>query len=159
MLTDSLKARNLDFIKYPFSKRGSDERQFCWPTINLPYTCFFRSKFEEYDEYHTSKDDLNFISKEGLKGSMSLIMSVIDDFESSHFPISNTLGEPFLSKYMDYGVPGRTGPNQNAAKIRDFLCYCDGSTSTKEIAGLIELDLSEVDDLLEFLVDLNLVSI
>lgn len=159
MLVRSLKEKKVDFIKYPFSQRGSDERQFCWPTVDLPYTCFFRSKFEEYDEYHTSKDDLTFVSKDGLQSSMNLIMAIIDDFETSHFPISKTLGEPFLSKYMHYGVPGRTGPNQNAAKVREFLCYCDGRTSTKEISELIGLDIGEVDDLLEFLIELDLVSI
>ena len=156
-LKRSLKKNNLIYKEYPFSQGGSDERQFCWSGVDLPYTCIFRSKFDEYDEYHTSKDNLDFISKEGLSESFKLIASIIDDFENSFFPISNTIGEPFLSQYLDYGIPGKTGPNKNSSKIREFLCYCDGETELNDIAKLINIDYLEAKTIYNSMIDLNLV--
>ena len=48
---------------YEFTERGSDERNYCAPNVELDVGCFTRSKFGRYKEYHTSGDNLEFISK------------------------------------------------------------------------------------------------
>ena len=47
---------------YSFLECGSDERQYNFPGVNLPVVTICRSKFGEFNQYHTSKDNLNFIS-------------------------------------------------------------------------------------------------
>ena len=64
-------------------ERGSDERQYCSPLVNLPMCTFCRTKFFEYPEYHTSADDLDFVSEEGLQGAYDVIMICIDILESN----------------------------------------------------------------------------
>ena len=59
----AFKSLNLNFKKYSFLDRGSDERQYNSPGIDIPMVCFCRSKFDSYYEYHTHLDNLKFISK------------------------------------------------------------------------------------------------
>ena len=53
-------------VKYSYLERGSDERQYCYPGVDLPVSGFCRSRFHTFKEYHTDKDNLNYISEKGL---------------------------------------------------------------------------------------------
>ena len=130
-----------------FLERGSDERQYCSPRINLPLCGFSRSMFGEYKEYHTNLDNLSFISQEGLSESFNVMKSIIDTFEFGIYPLSLTLGEPQLGKRNLYSNLSHyiSGQKRNEVGIRmDILAYCNGQTSVFEIAILIKVPLTTV---------------
>ena len=88
--------------KYSFIHRGSDERQYCAPGVDLPVSAFLRSK--TYPEYHTSKDDFNLVTEKGLNGSFEVMKNIIDAFETGLYPKFKNYCEPQLGKRNLYTV-------------------------------------------------------
>lgn len=59
-----------EFDEYEFVPTGSDERQYSSPGFRIPTGTIAKDKYYEYEEYHTSKDDLSFISAEALLATL-----------------------------------------------------------------------------------------
>ena len=57
-----LRSRATPFEVRDFSPYGYDERQYCSPGFDLPVGSFRRTPHGEYQEYHTSADNLDFVS-------------------------------------------------------------------------------------------------
>ena len=60
-----------------FAPLGSDERQYCSPGINLPIGCLTRTPYGEFEEYHTSADNLDFIDIESMDESFDILKEII----------------------------------------------------------------------------------
>ena len=130
-----------NFKKYSYLERGSDERQYCSPRINLPLITFSKSKFGEYPEYHSDADDLNLVTNKGLNESLDVMKTIIDAFEEGLYPKLLTFGEPQLGRRDLYPNLSNNG-KINSIKIRmNFLAYCDGKTNIFDICKIINCDL------------------
>ena len=131
---------------YSFLERGSDERQYCSPGIDLPLCTFCRTKFGCFPEYHTSEDNFNLVTAEGLKGSFKVLRNIIEAFETGLYPQINVLCEPQLGKRGLY--PNTTEyihKKIHPAAIRmNILAYCDSKHSIFDIAKKINISLSIV---------------
>jgi len=137
---------------YSFLERGSDERQYCSPGIDLPVCTFCRSKFGCFPEYHTSQDDFNLVTAEGLKGSFIIMRNIINAFEIGLYPEINVLGEPQLGKRGLYPNTSNCHKGINEAATRmNVISYCDSKHSIFDIAKKINVELSfvlkEIQDL------------
>ena len=66
-----------NYKSYTWFDRGSDERQYCSPGVDLPICSITRTKYGIYPEYHTSFDDFTVISEQGLEGSVDLYKKII----------------------------------------------------------------------------------
>ena len=77
-----LRSRATPFEVRDFSSYGYDERQYCSPGFDLPVGSFRRTPHGEYTEYHTSADNLDFVSEEHLAGSLGAQLETIDLLES-----------------------------------------------------------------------------
>ncbi len=70
-----------DYISYKFEPIGSDERQYSSPAFKIPTATITKSKYYEYDEYHTSLDNLDFISSSNLKLTLDVYLKAISYLE------------------------------------------------------------------------------
>jgi aminopeptidase-like protein len=130
--------------KYSYLERGSDERQYCSPGIDLPVCGFCRSKYGKYSEYHTDKDNFNVVTQKGLEDSFNVIKNIINAFEIGLFPETRTLGEPQLSKRNLYPEISKRGNIDAETKNRlNILAYSDGKTNIFDICKKINLPLGQ----------------
>ena len=129
---------------YNFFQRGSDERQYCAPGIDLPVCTFCKSKFGEYPEYHTSKDNFDLVTEKGLSESFKVMKNIIDSFELGLYPKINVLCEPQLGKRNLY--PNTSNSKlENQAKLRmDLISCCDGKLSIFEISKKMNTNLEKI---------------
>lgn len=79
---------------------GSDERQFCSPSVNLPIIQAARTVYGEYSEYHTSLDKKEFMQLSSIIDSVQKLTLFLKSYELEHFRLTPTIrgGEPMLGK-------------------------------------------------------------
>ena len=131
--------------KYSYLDRGSDERQYCAPGIDLPVCCFSRSR-SEYPEYHTHKDNFNVVTQKGLEGSFNVVKKIIDAIELELYPKTTVLGEPNLGKRGLYSTLSQKGKWDNDTKrLRlNLIAQSDGMTNIFKIAKLLKEPLDKL---------------
>lgn len=142
-----LRHRAPQFRQYSFLDRGSDERQYCSPGIDLPVVSIMRSKYGEYPEYHTSLDDLSVISPQGLAGAFRLIRESIEVLEANRVYRATCLGEPQLGKRGLYPTLSTRDSGRSVRTMMNVLAYCDGSHDLIDVAervGACATDLTPI---------------
>jgi aminopeptidase-like protein len=123
-------ARVSDFEPY-----GYDERQYCSPGFDLPVGCLMRSPHGTYPEYHTSDDDLDFISAESLSETLDVCDRLIDLLERDRVCVNlSPKGEPQLGKRGLYRATGGTAIDAGHMALLWVLNQSDGARSLFEIA-------------------------
>ena len=103
-----LENSKMEFKTVDFFTWGSDERQLCSPGFDLPIGSLMRSMYgtEDFPEYHTSNDNLEFINKEALRESFEKYMEIIE-----------SINKNYSEKYMKQSK----GKNKNKIKSEMYL--------------------------------------
>ncbi|MDE6627138.1 MAG: DUF4910 domain-containing protein [Lachnospiraceae bacterium] len=153
-LTDKLIKNVLSFHypeykRYSFLQRGSDERQYNAPGVDLPVCAVCRSKYGEYPEYHTSADDLSLISEEGLQGMLSFMKKCINALEYNYFYKVLCLCEPQLGKRGLYPTISQKGAADATRKMTNFITYADGTNDFIDISNKIGVDTESLIDVVD----------
>jgi len=113
-------------MDYPYTHRGSDERQYNSPGIDLPIGSIMRSKYGTYKEYHTSLDNLDYVSEKGLNGSLEAYKQCIDLIERNRTYKTTCLCEPQLGKRGLYETLSTKNSGIDSRNIINVLAYADG---------------------------------
>ena len=126
-----------NYKAYSFLNRGSDERQYNAPGVDLPVCGISRSKYGEYPEYHTSKDDLGLISPSGLQGAYDVLQQCISALETNRKYRVKCLCEPQLGKRGLYPTISQKGSYGSIRAMTNFIAYADGSNDVIDISNII----------------------
>ena len=139
------------FSVYEFAERGSDERQYCFPGVDLDVGSLVRDKYSNYNCYHTSGDNLDFVGEDELYESFNTYIACINAIEKIKTYKCNTLCEPMMSKCGIWPAIGKPNNISIVKDIRNVLAYCDGNRDILKIAntlGLYVLDVASMIDTL-----------
>lgn len=132
-----------NYVAYSFLDRASDERQYCSPLIDLPVVSLMRSRYHEFPEYHTSLDDLRFVTPAGLQGSFELYRKCLVVLEANQTYRATVPCEPQLGKRGLYPTLSMKGPKEYFRKLRHVLAYADGEADLLQVAETIGCEFSE----------------
>ena len=166
------KHTNNDYITYPFIPDGSDERQFSSPEFRIVTPSIHKSKYYEYDQYHTSADNLDYISAKSIRETLDLYCLWISNIESYSFPKRKSMACEYQlggrGLYPTVGGSMKQGAhkeNKSGSKNRLFnfdtqievrgehldqfrwlMHLADGEHSNFDIANKSEMDLQIVNE-------------
>tara|TARA_Y100001970_G_scaffold289539_1_gene420294 strand:- start:2863 stop:4173 length:1311 start_codon:yes stop_codon:yes gene_type:complete len=151
----------IEFIKYPFDMHGSDERQYSTQSFRFNMASITKDKYYEYPYYHTSLDNLDFISSENVYQSLILHLKVLMEIDAepvyeNQFPSC----EVMLSKHNLYphkGPHSPVGDTSDLDLILWLLWLCDGEMGLYQIKKRLGVPDSDLDRVINQLLDEKLI--
>jgi aminopeptidase-like protein len=152
-VTHVLRCHGCEYDVMDFSPYGYDERQYCSPGFNLPVGSLTRTPHGRYPEYHTSADNLNFVSPESLADSYAVYREVFRTLEHNYrYRNTHPKGEPQLGRRGLYeSVGGRKELKLSESALLWTLNLSDGAWSLLDIAERAGLKFEQVQHAAETL--------
>lgn len=146
-----------NYSTYSFLERGSDERQYCSPGIDLPVCSVMRSKYNLYPEYHTSLDDLSLVTPKGLYGAYAVYQKIILALEMNRKYRAVFPCEPQLGKRGLYPTTSTRNGALYVNNMVDFLAYACGENDLLQIAEKINVPAWELAPIISKLLEAKLI--
>ena len=117
-----------------------------------------KSRHGEYKEYHTLKDDLNFVTETDMGRSLEVYLRVIHTLEMNCKPIrADPYCEPQLGKRGLYSqFVTATVPNYQV-KLLNILSFADGDYDLIRIANRMHCPIWDLSEPLKKLVEADLI--
>lgn len=160
-------------LRYPFAPNGSDERQYSSPGLRIPMATICKDKYFAYDFYHTSLDDLGFVTAGQIVETLAVYLKVVEMLEQDEVLIStNPLCEPQLGRRGLYPRLGgkllprpaapAAGPGPESPRPRELdtvdallwiLFLADGSHSLLDMARRAGAPLGQLRRLADVLLE------
>jgi len=110
-----------------------------------------RTKYGCYPEYHTSLDNLDFVTPDGLLGGYNVLKKSIKCLEINETLCATVPCEPQLGKRGLYPTISIKNNGSQIEDMMNFLAYCDGNSTNLEIAEKINTPLWVLQDTIKVL--------
>jgi aminopeptidase-like protein len=136
-----------------FFPMGSDERQFCSPGFNLPVGSLMRTPYWKFPEYHSSADNLDFISGEKMANSLKKYLEILYIIENNATYLNlNPKCEPQLGSKGLY----RSIATERKCEVDEYIMlwvlnYSDGFHSLLDISVLAKAKFVKIKKAAELL--------
>jgi len=140
LATSGLEHQLIDFFPY-----GYDERQYNSPGFRLPVGSLMRGRHGQFPEYHTSADNLDFVSQARLAESFEVLSRLIAVVDGDRRLINTApYGEPQLGSRGLYGALGGTQIPDAQLAMLWILNLSDGEHSLLDIAERAQIAFEAV---------------
>lgn len=153
-LAAAFALKSFDYKRYQFRPDGSDERQYSSPSFRIPTGTITKDKYYEYREYHTSADNLDFVSADNLVATLDVYWAAIQNLERNriyeridghceiqlgkHGLYPTTGGAIYQPAVQTSGVDESSHDNASVDEEIDAMSWlmfaCDGKTPLLDIA-------------------------
>jgi len=167
MVEDVFRNNELDYEVYPFNIHGSDERQYSSPGFRVNCVTITKDKYYEYEYYHTSLDNLEFVTSVNINKSVNLYLQLINKMDKDIILNNkNPHCEVMLSKHDLYPkIGGALRPldlkngKTHLDIILELLFYCDGEIGLYELSIQLDVDLNTLYDIGINLIDKDVLEV
>lgn len=140
-----------------YSPYGYDERQYNALGFDLAVGRLSRTPHGEYPEYHTSADDLDFVTDDQLVESLDAVLEILDVLErDAAYTNLSPYGEPQLGSRGLYPTTGGRAATEAVMAMLWTLAYSDGSTGLLQIAERADLSFDALHSAAQRLCDAGL---
>ena len=146
-------AASRDVIDYfPY---GYDERQFNSPGFRLPVGSLMRGRHGKFAEYHTSADNLDFVSPERLEASYAICFDILDALDANRrYSNLSPYGEPQLGRRGLYrAMGGLADPGNIQLAMLWTLALSDGEHTLLDIAERAGMPFATIRQVATLLVE------
>ncbi|MFC8083644.1 MULTISPECIES: DUF4910 domain-containing protein [unclassified Streptomyces] len=119
-----------------FTPYGYDERQYCSPGFDLGVGSLTRTPYAGYPEYHTSADDLDFVSPAAMADTLAVCREAFDVLDRNRCYVNlSPYGEPQLGRRGLYdSLGGRSDAKQAQMAMLWVLSLADGEHGLLDVA-------------------------
>ena len=156
LVEDIFKEEKINYATYPFAPDGSDERQYSAYPFRINCVTITKDKYYEYDFYHTSLDNLDFVKPNAIKKTIELYLKLINKMDKNIVYKPTQKSEIMLSKRDLYPkISGHILPNVETELmlISWILFKSNGKISLYEISKELKVDISDLYKIAEKLVE------
>jgi len=148
------------FVRYTYLDRGSDERQYCSPGVDLPIASIMRTKYAAYPEYHTSLDDLTVVTPSGLRGGFVAVLKAIELIENNITVRTKVFCEPqFGKRGLRSTLGARRLTTSSERMMSNLVVYADGNKSILEISEIINVPCMELIEIAQMLIKCDVLEV
>jgi aminopeptidase-like protein len=129
-----------------FTPFGYDERQYCSPAFDLPVGVLSRTPHGQFPEYHSSADNLEFITPQSLADSFAKCLAIVETLEGNRVYVNrNPHCEPQLGRRGLYAAMGGHGDARATEEaLLWVLNFSDGRHSLLDIAERSRLPFERI---------------
>ena len=148
---------------------GSDERQFCSPSVNLPVIQAARTVYGNYDQYHTSLDTKDFMMISSVMDSIDKIYFFIRAYEIERSYLVSEVkgGELMLGKRGLYPTVNSSLTRRMSSDKKfdsreqlnlmlNVISLVDGQHKLSHIVDLLDASYEQVVPIVEELIEKGL---
>ncbi len=140
LATSGLDHQTIDFFPY-----GYDERQYNSPGFRLPVGSLMRGRHGKFPEYHTSADNLRFVSGERMAESLRVCRGIVGVLQGNAvYRNLEPYGEPQLGKRGLYRAIGGTNIPDLQLALLWVLNLSDGGHSLLDVAERAKMDFHAI---------------